>query len=251
MSKQDTKSKHDNNFPHPSFLVSAKLNKKLAAYVAAATAAGIGSLAATPAEAKVVYTATNVVFNGTPIQIDLNHDGITDFSLGIVEGASHGFRVDVTPQVTGYAVRGTGSAACGFLGVPVGPGEKFVTTSYFGHGVLMAGFFAYGISTSYGLWANVTNRYLGFKFLINGETHYGWARVSVTNEVRDVVLTGYAYETTPNTTIVEGHLSGGSAENLALANLLAPAQQPATLGMLARGSDSLAMWRREEDLITL
>jgi hypothetical protein len=235
--------------PRPAVHVNSKLEKHLTTYIAVAGAAGVGILAlAQSAQAKVVYTPTNVVFNGTPIQIDLNHDGITDFSLGIVEGASHGFRVDVTPQVMGNAVRGTGSAACGFLGVPVGPGEKFVTTSYFGHGVLMAGFFAYGISTSYGLWANVTNRYLGLKFLINGETHYGWARVSVTSEVRNVVLSGFAYETIPNKTIVEGHVSGPEkASGVVPADLLAPASQPASLGLLARGADTLSIWRREEE----
>ena len=112
----------------------------------------------------------------------------------------------------------------------------------------MADFYAYGISRSYGLWANVTNRYLGFKFLINGQVHYGWARVSVTNSIRTVVLTGYAYETTPNTNIIEGHISGSSADNLMPVDLLAPVPQPASIGMLARGADALALWRREEDV---
>ena len=234
------------NSARPESSINPKLNQRLTAYVAAASAACIGSLAVAPsAEAKVVYTPTNVVLT-TPIEIDLNHDGITDFSIGFA-GYQHDLLLAVAPQVAGNAVRGNGSAACGFFGVPVGPGEKFATNSYFGHGVRMASFYAYGISQSYGPWANVTNRYLGFKFLINGAFHYGWARVSVTNELRTVVLTGYAYETTPNTTIIEGHLSGGTAESVAPSDLLAPTQQPATLGMLARGADGLALWRREEN----
>ena len=224
------------------------LDQRLIAY-SVAGAAGIGILALPQsAEARVVYTATNTVLTGAPIQIDLNHDGITDFSLGFVEGASHGIRVDITPQVTGNAVRGVGSAACGFLGVPVGGGEKFVSTSYFGHGVLMAGFFAYGVSTSYGPWSNKTNRYVGLKFLINGSVHYGWARVSITNEARNVVLSGYAYETEPNTTIIEGHISGTSANKITALDV-APTSQSASLGMLARGAEALAIWRREEGLV--
>ena len=164
----------------PQSLINSNLDKQLIAYVAAASAACIGSLAVTPsAEAKVVYTATNVILT-TPIAIDLNHDGITDFSIGFA-GYQHDLLLAVAPQVAGNAVRGNGSAACGFFGVPVGPGEKFATNSYFGNGVRMASFYAYGISQSYGPWANVTNRYLGFKFLIHGQVHYGWARVSVTN----------------------------------------------------------------------
>lgn len=227
--------------------INSKLENKLAAYVAAAGAAGVSLLAVSqPAQAKVVYTATNVTVT-TPIAIDLNQDGVTDFTLGFVAGIEHSFFVDVTPAM-GNAVRGNGSAACGFFGVPVGPGEKFATNSYLGEGVRMAGFFGYGISTSFGPWANVTNRYLGFKFLINGQTHYGWARVSVTNEIRNVVLTGYAYETTPNKNIVEGHTFGPEkSDAIAPSDLLAPALEYSTLGMLARGADGLAIWRRNEE----
>jgi hypothetical protein len=61
-----------------------------------------------------------------------------------------------------------------------------------------------------------------------------------------VVLTGYAYETIPNHMILEGHTQGLDAEGIPQANLLVPAGQPASLGMLARGADCLAIWRRED-----
>jgi hypothetical protein len=59
-----------------------------------------------------------------------------------------------------------------------------------------------------GVWAGkegngVKDRYLGLKFVILGEVHYGWARLSVTLEHQrqfgDVsgTLTGNAYETSP------------------------------------------------------
>jgi len=226
--------------------LNSTLEKKLAVYISAAGAAGVGLLAAAQsAEAKVVYTATNTVVT-TPVEIDLNNDGIADFTIGFY-GYLHQALLDVKPQVRGNGVRGNGEAACGFFGVPVGPGEKFAFNSYHQNGVFMAGFYFYGISSSFGPWANVTNRYLGFKFLIDGQAHYGWARVSVTNEIRSVVLTGYAYETTPNKAIVEGHTSGAaSADAIVPANRLSAGSLPATLGMLARGSDGLFAWRREE-----
>lgn len=238
----------------PTAHVNPKLEKNLAAYLAAATAAGVGIMAAAPtAEAKVVYTPANVtVTNSMPI--DLNHDGIADFTFQFWAPGFHSVYLDVMPAVNGNAVRGVGnsSAACGFLGVPVGPGEKFGTNSYYGHGLRMAAFFSNGTNTlSFGPWANVTNRYLGFKFLINGQIHYGWARLSVSKHVRNVELTGYAYETTPNVNIIEGHTSGPEkAINVAPADGLAPVAQPATLGMLARGADGIAIWRREEDMVT-
>jgi len=230
--------------------INSTLEKKLSAYIAVAGAAGVGMLAVTqPAEAKVVFTATNVaVTQSTPI--DLNNDGIADFTFQFWAPGWHSVYLDVEPQVTGNAVRGIGnsSAACGFFGVPVGPGQKFLANSYSGHGVRMAAFFSNGTSArSFGPWANVTNRYLGFKFLINGQVHFGWARVSVSKYVRNVELTGYAYETTPNKNILEGHTSGPEkASMIAPADLLTPAPQPASLGMLARGADTIAIWRREE-----
>jgi hypothetical protein len=230
--------------------VKPKLEKNLAAYFAAAGAAGVGVLALTQsAEAKVVYTATNItVTNSTTI--DLNHDGIADFAFEFWAPGWHSVYLDVMPLVKGNAVRGVGnsSAACGFLGVPVGPGQKFGTNSYYGHGLRMAAFFSNGSSThSLGPWANVANRYLGFKFLIDGQIHYGWARLSVSKYVRNVELTGYAYETTPNTKIIEGHTSGPEkASSLTPSDVLAPVRQPATLGMLARGAEVIEIWRREE-----
>ena len=57
-----------------------------------------------------------------------------------------------------------------------------------------------------GNWLNVTNRYLGFSFKINGKTHYGWARMNVQIKGLRIVgtLTGYAYETIPNKSIMAG-----------------------------------------------
>jgi hypothetical protein len=87
----------------------------------------------------------------------------------------------------------------------------------------------------FGPWApqggNVKNHYVGLKFVINGETHYGWARFNV--QVRQplkgsvqAILTGYAYETVANAPIVAGKTSGAEEAGA----------QPATLGKLAAGA---------------
>ena len=62
-----------------------------------------------------------------------------------------------------------------------------------------------------GQWLNVTNRYLGLKFKIDGKFHYGWARVSVQlpgSFLIDTTLTGYAYETVPGKAIEAGQTAG-------------------------------------------
>jgi hypothetical protein len=236
--------------PRAAARLNSKLNQNLNAYIAVAGAAGVGMLALTQAaEAKVVYTPANtVVTDGTTI--DLNNDNIPDFNF-VFFNAYHNDILAVAPSVKGNAIRTCGLDACvGFLGVPVGPGGKFASNnSYFRHGVMMAAFFGYSHTSFGGPWANATNRYLGFQFRIDGQIHYGWARMSVTDDLRSVLLTGYAYETVPNKPILEGHTSGPEkAENLAPTELLAPASQPASLGMLARGADGLAIWRRDEEI---
>jgi hypothetical protein len=233
--------------PRATARINIKLEKNLAAYMAAAGAAGVSMLAAQPVEAKIVYTPTNtVVTNGTTI--DLNHDGVADFSFGFHElDKSDVLAVD--PIGKGNAVLvGNGGAAAGFFGVPVGAGEKFIRTNGYSWGAMMADAGSYSVTWFFGPWANATNRYLGLRFVVDGQTHYGWARLTVPDYLHgaQVILTGYAYETTPNTTILEGHTSGPEEANqFAPTNLLAPFPQPASLGILARGADGLAIWRRD------
>lgn len=230
--------------------INSKLEKNLGAYMAVAGAAGVSMLAQT-ADARVVYTPTNVSIEynkSTPL--DLNNDGTADFSFTFREEASHSIVLVVIPEVQGNGVRPGQpfGAAAGFFGVPVGAGEKFVSNPIpsYGPGVSMARSFGYGNSTAFfGPWANTTNRYLGVRFLIDGQSHYGWARLSVSKGLQ-AVLTGYAYETVANKTIIEGHTSGPEvAGNFAPSEM--PASQPASLGMLARGAGGLAAWRRDRD----
>jgi hypothetical protein len=230
--------------PNTNRSVSAKLEKRIAAYMAAAGAAGVTLLGVQPAEAKVVYTKTFTKYQSGGIPIDLNHDGVTDFVV-LYGGGIHELVLDVAPQVTGNAVVGGLTANAGFFGVAVGSKRAFTTIkTYYGVGIEMAKFFQYGQSSSLtGPWADVTDRYLGFKFLINGEIHYGWARLTTTNDLLHVFLTGYAYETVPNKTIIEGHTSGADIAS----NHQQPSPQAASLGMLARGADALALWRRDEE----
>ena len=73
------------------------LQKRLNKYALAASAAGVGVLALThSAEAKIIYTPTHRVINaGQHYNLDLNHDGKTDFSIqnysNTFEGSQQGF----------------------------------------------------------------------------------------------------------------------------------------------------------------
>ena len=90
----------------------------------------------------------------------------------------------------------------------------------------------------YGQWANggegLKNGYLGLKFLLNGKVHYGWARVSLTvknNWFNTATLTGYAFETIPNKSIIIGKTQGPDV-----------IVEPATLGHLAAGANARSPW---------
>ena len=126
------------------------------------------------------------------------------------------YRSDLPVAGNGFRPGGAiaSEVAAGFFGVPVGPGEKFLTgdgTPIYGN-VMIAG--AYGnYSWSNGPWAHTRNRYLGLRFTINDQTDDGWARLSINDLHGPSVLTGDAYETTPNTKIIEGELHGAATSN--------------------------------------
>lgn len=184
---------------------------------------------AQPCEAKIVYTPAHETI--TSFQLDLNHDGITDFLL----------------QATSWF-----SMATNIFGVYVSPVDRqnevwreFRYATALPAGVNIAAGFPRGgrvmihntntINNSstkfHGPWANsgkgVRNHYLGLKFAIKGKTHFGWARFNVVPGhfgFMTCTLTGYAYETTPNKPIVAGKTNGSDV-----------IVRRATLGELALG----------------
>lgn len=104
--------------------------------------------------------------------------------------------------------------------------------------------------SSAGNWRDVHGLYLGLKFVIGTETHYGWARFNVTNGGQSgaaitATLTGYAYESVANRPILTGKTHGPTGPEPLAMNPTPP--QPATLGVLARGAMGLTAWRREEE----
>jgi hypothetical protein len=98
-----------------------------------------------------------------------------------------------------------------------------------------------------GSWVDVyPAHYLGIRFLINGETHYGWARLTTTDGQGfiEANLSGYAYETQANKPIRAGDTGKSEATNPA--NESSPqsdTKTAATLGALALGTSGLSVWR--------
>ncbi len=235
----------------------AELDKTLLAYAAAAAAASVEIFAlAVPGEAKIVYTHAHrrLPLNHI-LPLDLNHDGKTDFTFNDTHGTTYsggGWGIltffpnksanQIWGHVTSQHIRGWASALA--AGVQVGskgrfyPGQKIIARSSSSNGGIRKN----TLNSCYGSWKDVTNRYLGLKFMIKGKTHYGWARLNVScaNLVVSGTLTGYAYETVPGKSIVTGKTKGPDVITL----------QDASLGHLAQGSSGLSAWRNESADVT-
>lgn len=220
--------------------------KKLSGYAILAAASGVAMLALAPgAEAKVVYTPTNQKLPlNTTFALDVNGDGIPDFNFlattflgGALRRDTYTFNSDAALTVAGAVQSNQAWGVLGFVsalpaGVKIGGNGKFAASHVF-LGLVAA---TDGEPPSYfGQWApkngNVKNHYVGLKFVIDGKTHYGWARFNV--QIRQplhgkvqAVLTGYAYETVANAPIMAGQTSGTEDA----------ATRPATLGQLAAGA---------------
>jgi hypothetical protein len=238
--------------------LNSTVEKKLLGYAALASATGIGVLAmAQPSEGKIVYTPTHqVITTSTLFYLDLNGDGIADFvfsnrSEKAPRRETYSFRtsafVGISAAVRTNEVWGAGGLVSALPpGAKLGPLGKFAVSQFVMGGVSARN----GTQPTYlGQWAppggSVKNHYVGLKFVINGQIHFGWARLSVQvrqakNGGAQAVLTGYAYESEVNKAIETGNTSGPEATSA----------KPATLGQLALGAAGLVARRREKDVVS-
>jgi hypothetical protein len=227
----------------------ATLDKRFTAYAVAASAAGVSLLALVqPAEGKIVYTgASSEIAPNAVLPLDLNHGGQSEFSFSNQAATCSGChsssdRLMITP----IGQNGIMSHAAVLpAGAQVGPKGAFQNSAQ-----LMLVFRQVCSATSCasftsGAWKNITQGYLGLKFYIHGQAHYGWARLNVTLTQKGRVyalLTGYAYETVPNKSIITGRRRGPGAMS-GRAGLSQHEPDRATLGALAKGAAGLAIWR--------
>lgn len=239
------------NLPNP-------VRQRLHPYAVAASAAGVTMLAlAPPGEAEIIYTPANVTIGpGVPYALDLTGDGTTDFTFSAaVTGFGSGYSgsILVGPAQAGNEIAAVTAGKFTDDAADLPSGHRIGSKTGFGGSLGNPLVMAKGIIRSstrsrgrcYGPWKNKQNRYLGLKFMINGEVHYGWAELSVTacfdhDSYLNAELEGYAYETIPNKSIKAGQETGTSDESLN-----GPVPIAATLGMLASGAQSVDLWRRE------
>jgi hypothetical protein len=219
--------------------VAANVDKQLKSYALAAAAAGVGLVAlSNTASAQVIYTPTKITLIDGTTPIDLDNDGVTDFTLtdAVKLKTSYSNRMLTVTGATGNEVvkgMGKGAAAALLQNAPISSGQTFLHVDKAAGRMASVGYkcISSGNCPSFaiGPFKSVKNEYLGFKFTINGATHFGWARLNVKyliskggNSSIQVYLSGYAYQATANTEIGAGQVTGSDTKG--------------TLGELARGA---------------
>jgi hypothetical protein len=225
-------------------------NRRLAVYAMAAAASSVGVQAAIPTEnsqSHIVFTPANIYLGGlgeNELQLDLNNDGVDDITLtkfnSVYVQSTQAFFFEGGNLVA----EPTGGNAAIFpplhKGKPIGSSADFHSSKVklaWGRDVGHSGHSGYSTG---GPWAKSSpDSYLGVRFLINGETHYGWIRMTVTIYAFQVSarITGYAYDTVANEVIHagDGFIKPQTAE-----------VHPASLGALSLGADGLKLWRKQE-----
>jgi hypothetical protein len=195
---------------------------------------------------------------GALTQLDLNNDGTPDFAFSNYSYQTHGLGalylklIPAQPANEVWGIKLTGerrvTAAALSSGVQVGSKGNFAA---YPQGLDMALLDQSITAFASGSWLGVQTAYLGLKFVINGEVHYGWARVKFVapGDFLGGSIYGYAYETVPNQPIVTGQTSGTAGKGKP-ASAVSPAAANTVhnvsphLGLLATGASGLSI-RRE------
>jgi hypothetical protein len=214
---------------------------------------------AQPAEGEVVVTKKTIPIPFVPfgskenVEISMANNGIENFAFQLysdTDGISdRGLNAWGESRPDGVVCGGDFYAKALALprGAKIGPNDNC-----FSNDDVLIEATESGNSSRYsrGYWGvKVKDHYLGVRFPINGETHYGWIRLTVTIDLKphgpfmSAKITAYAYETEANTPILAGTTEDAAAE-IQLPESIQKQSGP-SLGMLAAGADGLPLWRRE------
>lgn len=219
-----------------------QLAASLPHYGLAASAALAGAVL--PASATVIFVSGPALTSNVDhpeIEWDIDGGGTVDFTFRFTSLAN-----DVDPEAYGevHASRGhpdnawvKSSASDDYSiealssGFSVGPdlgADRFQNNSE-------ALFLFYGEPwEGGGPGLSLGEQYVGFRFDLSGQTHHGWARISMTGgspETASVTLHDWAYSSQPNTALQVGAVPE-------------PAATATALGLLSLGAAGVAAYRR-------
>jgi hypothetical protein len=213
-----------------------RLESQLLLYTLAASAA---LLMPCVAQAEVVFTPSSAALHGIGnLAIDLDNDGTVDVTIRVGHcnsfsgyqkvGCISAYGASRFNQIEMSGFPFTRAAALP-TGTTVDASSPFRVRAFMGTG--------FG-SDYYGHWSHVANRFLGVKFVINGQVHFGWIGFRSVYGARALTakLAGWAYETIPDTLIVTGRV-GTSAQPTASIH-------PTSMELLAAGHTAIDQRRK-------
>lgn len=195
-----------------------------------------GAVLATGAvNSQIVYTNVNpdVVIDTASGQYDLdfNNDAVIDVSMDVMaiinqtgsqSGISFTFNgsVAVVNPGAGNGIQqlpGSGSAST-MVVTPLNNGDLIDAAQVFGGSVSGSAFGVVGVATipafsatqpiAQGVWLGVSDKFLGVKFMIGANTHYGWARLDVSAGADTIRVKDYAYNQNTDLPILAGMMVG-------------------------------------------
>lgn len=185
--------------------ISKKLSKRLLQYGALSAAA----LGAADATGQIVYTDIDpdqVLNVGDEFDMDLNVDGLTNFTVNNPDGLAGGNAAIVFPSSGGAFV---GFTAGGYeYPSLLAEGDIIDNAAGFTTPGVRGDLNYYGCAYSNSQWCNtVVDGYLGLRFddVINGTTHYGWIRMDTdVNGTNIITVKDFAFNATPDEGIEAG-----------------------------------------------
>ena len=203
---------------------SQKLSERLGQYgVLSLAIAGVADV-----NGQIVYTDIADTGGGnTFYQLNLDGDGTVDYTI-----LNYASAIQVVAPASNYIFYTTSLAPYGFQGFNNNEILGLGTGEYKYPLALNSG---YPISSGASVWVNdadfqtmnwnscnytnsqwcgVTDKYLGLRFDIGGNTHYGWARLDVPLSSGGWLIKDYAYNSTPNAPINAGQTVLGVDDNV-------------------------------------
>lgn len=191
-----------------------ELQERLSKYTAAAAAVTVG---AAGANAQIIYTDVDPDFthpgSEVGVGLDINNDGNYDYIMVSADTSlAAGFvRYTVVAPYGSFALTNAiaGEAPSGFnYALALNMNDMIDNTLNWISATNTMAMSVDSTNPYNDNWNGVTDRYLGLRFSINGNDHYGWARLDV-QAIADVwTLKDYAYNGVPDLGIEAGATTG-------------------------------------------
>jgi hypothetical protein len=206
------------------------MKKNLQSRISKYTAVAGAVVSAAGAQAQVVYTDVNPDYshdapqnNGFAVYpLDLNNDQTVDFVIASRDTVTPNATVRLTlaaPYGAGNAVAGENPAGYDYaLALDI---NSMVDSTL--NWIAATNTMAYNNNSANPYdenWNGVTDKYLGLKFVVGANTHYGWARLDSYAIGDSIVVKDYAFNATPNGGIMTGDMGSVSLTETQVENLV-------------------------------